>query len=251
MAKKVSMTVSWNGKLVESGKIEITPGDATYLRGEGVFETMRAENRKVSHWRDHYERLNGAARAFGFEVPGEDGLEGCVREVLQANELEQARVRITLGQNCLVTAEALSVSLERPRVVTSECPVNELSPLAGIKCTSYAENMLLLRGSGADEVIRPNLKGELCEGCISNVFFVKKGEVFTPALETGCLPGVMRRNVLRQAKIEEGRWPISVLAEAEEIWLSNATRKLTAVAEIDGRFLGPPSEMFTEIISRL
>ncbi|MFT6178885.1 MAG: branched-chain amino acid aminotransferase [Paracoccaceae bacterium] len=248
---KGSMTVSWNGELVESGKIEVPLSDATYLRGEGVFETMRAENWRVCHWQDHYERLTGAAQAFGFEVPMEDELEGCVSEVLQANDLDQARVRITLGLNCLVTAEALSGSMERPRVVTSECPVNELSPLAGIKCTSYAENMLLLRGSGVDEVIRPNLKGELCEGCISNVFFVRNGEIFTPALETGCLPGVMRRNVLRQVKIEEGQWPLSVLREAEEIWLSNATRKLMAVAEIDGRLLRSPSEMFAQIVSRI
>ena len=144
-------------------------------------------------------------------------------------------MRVTLGQECLITAEAIPEEVKGLQVVTSDCPVNEKSPLAQIKCTSYAENMLLLRQSGADEVIRPNTRGELCEGCISNVFFVKDGLLHTPSLKTGCLPGVMRRHVITKNEVNEGEWPLSILDDADEVWLSNAVRGLRFVSFLDGR----------------
>lgn len=202
-------------------------------------------------WEAHYARLRGSAARLGWVAPESCLLKGQLVAVLEANRVRKARVRITLGQSCLITAEPLPRVEGDLTVVSIPGPVNERSPLAGIKCTSYAENVLLLRESGADEAIRPNTVGELCEGCLSNVFFVKEGEIFTPAIDTGCLPGVMRAEVIRLAPVREGRWPLEVIDEAEEVWLSNSLRRLRYVNRLNGRDLGRESSLFAEVSQHL
>lgn len=245
------MIVSWNGNLETAGFVSLPASDAVFLRGEGVFETILMEKGRACLWDQHYERLSASALKLGWLVGESEVLLSDVRRVTAANQLPTARVRITLGENCLITAEPILACAPTVKAVSVDCPVNERSPLAGIKCTSYAENMILLRASGADEVIRANTRNELCEGCISNVFFVKKGVIHTPAIETGCLPGVMRAEVLRLAQVEEGRWPLEILEDADEIWLSNSIRKLRFVNSFNGKDFGHPSTQFRDLASLL
>jgi branched-subunit amino acid aminotransferase/4-amino-4-deoxychorismate lyase len=109
--------------------------------------------------------------------------------------------------------------------------------------------MFLLRESGVDEVIRPNTRGEICEGCISNLFFTKNGVIYTPSLQTGCLPGVMRQEVMRHIEVREVEWAMADLKSCDEIWLSNALRRLRAVTSIDGLDLAKPSELFSKALA--
>jgi branched-chain amino acid aminotransferase len=238
------MIVSWNDRLIENGEFALPISDGVFLRGEGIFETIRAEKGEPCLWRAHFERLCSSAKKLGLKIPDEGGLLESVRRVIEANELGSARVRLTLGEGCLVSAAELPEETSEIHVVTSSCPVNELSPLAQVKCTSYAENMILLRESGVDEVIRPNTRGEVCEGCISNLFFVKEGVIHTPSVKTGCLPGVMRGEVVRNLEVREGEWPMELLEEVDEIWLSNALRRLRTVTTFNGRKMANPSDLF-------
>jgi branched-subunit amino acid aminotransferase/4-amino-4-deoxychorismate lyase len=111
--------------------------------------------------------------------------------------------------------------------------------------------MFLLRESGADEVIRPNTRGEICEGCISNLFFVKDSVIYTPSLETGCLPGVMRQEVMRYIKVREVEWVMADLKNCDEIWLSNALRRLRGVTSINGRILPRPSKLLSRALAKV
>jgi branched-chain amino acid aminotransferase len=79
---------------------------------------------------------------------------------------------------------------------------------------------------------------------MSNVFFVKGGKICTPALECGCLPGTIREAFLEIREVEEGCWPIEVLNEAEEIWLTSSTRLVSWVSHHGERDLGEASELF-------
>ena len=238
---------------MESSEVKIPLTDATYLRGEGVFETIRVVGGDPLFMVDHHRRLNASAEQMFLEAPEYGILEGMIRKLVAANGLDEARVRVTLGKNCLITAEPLEEDAIKVSVSTvgSNYPVNEKSRLVGVKCTSYAENMNLLSLAGADEVLRPNMRGDLCEGCLSNVFFVKDGKIHTPELETGCLPGIMRRQIMDRVGVVEGRWPFEILAEVEEIWLSNTIRKIRFVSEMDGRPMGEPSGLFQEVRSQL
>ncbi len=244
--------VYWNDTLMDAGAVGIPIGDHTFLRGEGVFETIRAKQGGPVFWRDHAARLSKSAERLFLSLPEEGLLRGRIEELLEANRLRDARVRITLGENCLITAAPLQVRESGVKLgLRPEYPINERSPLAGIKCTSYAENMTILRSSQESEVLRPNTRGELCEACHSNVFFRIADRLFTPSLETGCLPGVMRKQVLARTSVEEGVWPYEMIKEAEEIWLSNSINKLCWAESLDGEKLAKPSALFHELRSTI
>ncbi len=128
--------------------------------------------------------------------------------------------------------EASAVSVPWPR--------NERGALAGLKTTSYAENVVALayaRERGGTEAVFANLAGHLCEGTGSNVCYVVGGELRTPSLASGCLAGITRALLLEWYGAREVDEPIEVLEDAEEILLVSTTRDVQAVTRYDGREL--------------
>ena len=88
-------------------------------------------------------------------------------------------------------------------------------------------------------------EGYLAEGIVSNVFFRRGERLYTPALETGILPGITRERVMALATalgypVEEGLYSWHDLARADEIWLTNSIQELvpvTSLASADGRMV--------------
>ena len=110
----------------------------------------------------------------------------------------------------------------------------------GIKCASYAENLVALdqaRRAGADEALFYNTRGELCEAATANVFLVRDGEVLTPPLSSGCLPGTMRARVMARIPVKEQPLTAADVAAAEELFVTSATRGVVPVVKLDGRVL--------------
>ena len=52
--------------------------------------------------------------------------------------------------------------------------------------------------SGLDEKIFLNQKGQISEGCTTNIFFIQDDKLVTPPVSSGMLPGVMRRYVIKR-----------------------------------------------------
>jgi branched-chain amino acid aminotransferase len=131
--------------------------------------------------------------------------------------------------------------------------------LAGIKSTSYSENLLALeeaQARGAGEAILANTREQLCEGATSNVFIVEGGVVMTPPLTSGCLAGVMRELVIEWCQAHalphrEEPLPMEVLRTCQEAFLTSSLRGIQAVEEIDGRQIGAPGGTTLRIRSGL
>jgi branched-chain amino acid aminotransferase len=136
-------------------------------------------------------------------------------------------------------------------VVTVPWPRNERGALAGLKTTSYAENVVALAYAaerGAGEALFANLAGNLCEGTGSNVFYVVDGEVRTPTLASGCLAGVSRALVLEWFGAREVDEPADVLNRAEEVFLASTTRDVQPVRRCDGRVLAAPGPVTAQVM---
>ena len=122
-------------------------------------------------------------------------------------------------------------------VVTVPWPRNERSALAGLKTTSYAENVLALsyaRDRGGGEAIFGNTVGNLCEGTGTNVFVMVGGRLITPPLSSGCLAGVTRGLVIEWVGADEEDLPIGALAAAEEAFQTGTTRDVQPIRSVDG-----------------
>ena len=236
-----------NGDLVPETSAGVSPFDHGLLTGDGVFETLLARHGTVFGIRRHLDRLERSAAV----------LRAALRHVMDGNGLTDARLRITvtggpspLGSDrgagpttAIVAAGALTVWPPTTAVVLAPWPRNERSALAGVKSTSYAENVVALawaRERDAGEALLANTAGNLCEGTGSNVFVVLDGRLVTPPLSSGCLAGVVRSLLVEGGLAGEDDIPISALADVEEAFLTSSTREVQPIDRLDGRAVPPP-----------
>ena len=253
-----------NGRLLEDPQSPaVTVSDHGLTVGDGVFESVKVVNGVPFALTRHLARLATSAAGLGLPPLDEPEVRRAVDAVLGAERLALGRLRITYtggpaplgsgrGSNppsLLVVAEAMQPRPERAAIVTVPWPRNERGALAGLKTTSYAENVVALayaaeRGGG--EAVFANTAGNLCEGTGSNVFYVVDGELRTPTLASGCLAGVTRALLLEWYGAREVDEPVDVLAHADEIFLVSTTRDVQPVARCDGRELGAPGPVTAE-----
>jgi branched-chain amino acid aminotransferase len=150
-----------------------------------------------------------------------------------------------------VIAAAMDPWPDTTAVCSVPWPRNERGALAGLKTTSYGENVRALAYAGdrgCSEAVFANLQGHLCEGTGTNVFYVVDGELRTPSLASGCLAGITRALVLEWYGATEVEEPIEVLTEqASEIFLSSTTRDVQGIHRWNDRELGAPGPVTTEV----
>jgi branched-chain amino acid aminotransferase len=164
--------------------------------------------------------------------------------------------RGSAGPTLVVAVAELAPPASSVAVATVPWPRNERGALAGLKTTSYAENVVALahaRAEGAAEAIFADTTGRLCEGTGSNIFVVLDGRALTPSLGSGCLAGVSRALVLEWTDAQEADLPLEVLARADEVFLTSTTREVQPVHAVDGRQLvapGPVTRRIAEEFTR-
>jgi len=240
-----------NGKVLDDpAGPAVTVSDHGLTVGDGVFEAIKAVRGRPFALQRHLERLLQSAAGLGLPEPDLDEVRRGVGEVLTGTDDPLSRVRITytagpapLGSGrgdgeptLVVVAAPLPEAGESTKVATVPWPRNERGALAGLKTTSYGENVVMLAHAherGAGEAVMANLAGNLCEGTGSNVFYVVDGELRTPTLESGCLAGVTRGLVLEWYGGREVDEPIDVVRGASEVFLASTTRDAQPVSAWD------------------
>jgi branched-chain amino acid aminotransferase len=243
-----------DGGLRETADATVSVFDHGLTVGDGVFETLKAVHGTAFATTRHLRRLARSARGLGLPEPDLDEVAAACAAVLAANPAPFGRLRITYtggisplgsdrGDAGPTLVVALAESTPRPdttAVVTVPWTRNEKGALAGLKTTSYGENVVALSRAhehGASEALLANTRGRLCEGTGSNVFVVVGGRLLTPPLESGCLAGITRALVVDWAGAEEADLPFDVLTEADEVFLTSSLRDVQAVHRIDDREL--------------
>lgn len=258
--------VLFNGEIVDADSARLSVFDGGWLHGAGLFETMRAENGRVFRLEAHLDRIRRSAAVLlrpieRVELPSAMDLT----ELLDRNQLENARVRLTVSAGNMLaavegTASALTVcataqplspppghNYERG-IQVSLCSFRQSpnDPIAGHKTLSYLPRIIGLREAhraNCTEALWFTTKNHLAEGCISNIFVVKTGMLRTPALDTPVLPGIARAIVLTLAAaagIETRETTLSVddLLDAEEVFLTNTMMQVLPVVRVERRDIG-------------
>ncbi len=262
----MSQIVYLNGRLIPLSQAFISVLDYGFLYGFGLFETMRAYRGQVFRLERHLSRLAHSAKILGLPV-GAPALKGAVADTIQANQLSEARIRITVSigeggmppdpSTCsqptvLILAEHYTpypaqVYQKGFRAVVSSIRRNSQSPLSRLKSANYLESILArqeARAAGVDEALCLNEKGLLAEASMSNIFLVTDGILKTPDEESGILPGITRQTILELASqlgINTLEQDISLneLSHAEEAFLTNSLIEVMPLTELAGKPIGP------------
>lgn len=258
------MSIVWhNGSWLEEADFKPAAGDRAITLGLGLFETMLATEGRLAFPERHGARLTEACRRLGWPEPcaAPPALSRLAAELLERNHLTsgQARVRLTVSggsgplndlsvgadHSVWLTAAPLGPAPAELAVTLSPWPRNERSPLAGLKCVSYAENVVALdhaRRAGCSETLFFNTAGLLCEAATANVFLVGNGALATPDLTSGCLPGITRGVIIDLAArlgiaCREAALTAEDLAAAEGVFLTSALRGPVPITRVDTRSL--------------
>jgi len=239
------------------GAVAVT--DHGFTVGDGVFVAVKTLHGVPFALTRHLVRLERSAAGLGLPSPDLDDVRRGVAAVLEGAQGDRiGRLRITWtagphpmgsgrggGPATLVVAySAIDTAASETTVVTVPWTRNENGATAGLKTTSYAENVIALAHAqrhGGTEAVLANTAGNLCEGTGSNVFYVVDGELRTPTLASGCLAGITRELVIEWCGATEVDAPLAdVRAGASEAFLVSTTRDVQAIARWDDRDLPAP-----------
>lgn len=248
-------TLVWlNGEIIGADQARISPLDRGFTIGDGVFETIKVTQGETFAMTRHLARLDRSIQALGLPEVDHDLLRSASREVIAANRIGSGRLRITVTAGpgplgpfrsdteptVLIAASEIAPADHGARVITVDWTRNPNGALVGIKATSYAENLMALTkaaAAGAVEAIFANTSGNLCEGAMSNIFVGIDGQLVTPPLSAGPLPGVTRELLIEILDVTEADLPLAALATADEVFITGSTRGVQGVAAIDGTAL--------------
>ncbi len=248
-----------NGVLTGPDEAVVPSDDHGITVGDGVFETIKLAGGSPFALAAHLDRLERSVASLRLAPVDRSMLTDAIAAVVASATTINGFLRVTVtsghgplgtprgdgAPTVIVAIRSGEVRVEPTEVCLVDWTRNERGALAGVKSTSYAENVLALDvavAAGASEALFANTVGNLCEGTGSNVFVVIDGELVTPPLASGCLAGVTRALLLdllgdaaREANVATSR-----LREATEMFLVSTGREVQPVSVLRGNALEKP-----------
>jgi len=263
----MEITAYLNGSLIPLSQARISPMDYGFLHGYGLFETMRAYGGQVFRLEKHLVRLERSARTLNIDLDSTAKLEKAVYDTLRANQLSDARIRISVSPGEEEIAPGVPAKGEPTVFITAigyEPPSEQVyrrgftamvsrvhrsprSPSSGLKSLSGLDVLLARQEAasyGVDHAMLLNDDDLVAEGSSSNVFHVSDGVLFTPAEHSGILPGVTRDVVLKELApslglvTKEVDVALSDLLEADEAFLTNSMIEIMPLTILADRSIG-------------
>lgn len=263
------MIVFLNGKFVEERAATVSVFDRSFQYGDGLFETIRIYNGKPFRWDQHMERLAAGAAFLGIQLAGSgisvptdaaDELRAAAERLMIENQIQDAVLRVTLsrgigargyspkGAVCPTIVMSLhpATGFNRPaswKLVTSRYRLPVDDPLLRFKTANKLVQVVAKAEADAaavNEALLLNTRREVCSATSANVFWIEGRQMFTPPVTAGALPGITRAIVIELAR-EQGLECVekctgsASLHEADGVFLTQSSRGIVGVIELDGK----------------
>jgi branched-chain amino acid aminotransferase len=242
-----------NGHYYETGKALFSAENRAFRYGDGLFETIRCHKTVPLFFNDHYERLLRGVAVMNMTVaalPPIEVFKNHIENLIVRNRIftdARARISVFRREGGLYTPETNSISwlIEASPLEGKGYQLNEDGLRIGIfsgfpktwnlaasfktlNCTPYILAGLHKKEQHWDDCLIENQDKKIIESISSNLFWTKDGQLFTPGLPSGCVDGIMRKQITRFADsknipvTETGGTNKKELLQAEEIFLTNS-----------------------------
>jgi branched-chain amino acid aminotransferase len=270
-----------NDSILDASEPCLTPGQVGLLSGWGVFSTIRVAGGVLFAFERHFARMKRDAELLRVPFPQEASwVEERLLKLVEANQAPEATLRVVVVRNKgglwqgPVSRDFDIIALLAPlndwgkgvKLGVAEQARHAMSRFAGTKVLSWAFNLTLYEEAhvnGFDEVVLLDENGHVSECTSANIFAAKAGQVWTPPLTSGCLPGVTRELLvtgevrLPEFTVIERTLTLADLEAADEVFISSTTRDLLPVESVqglhirrDGRVCNALCEAFRAYIQR-
>jgi len=266
-----------NGKIVERGKVGLSPNDHSYRYGDGLFETMKLINGNILLANHHFERLFLGLDVLKFHTPvpfTKQKIEKTITELSKKNECEKsARIRLSVSRgngglyDCdnkfsyLIECWPLEQKdINENGLIIDVFPdarksIDVFSNLKSANYLSYVMAAIWAKENKLDDALILNQHDRICDSTIANVFWVKDNNIFTPPLNEGCVAGVMRKRILDLGTqnsdylVQETVLTKDILLQADEVFLTNAITGIKCVKKCRGKVYNNTigSKLFTAL----
>lgn len=264
----MSLQVNLNGTLVPKEDAKISVYDHGLLYGDGVFEGLRIYSRRIFRLQEHLDRLWESARAIMLEIPmTKEQMASEMNRTVEANGLVDGYIRLVITRGAgslgldpnrtsnpqvIIIADKISLYPQEYyetglEIVTASTIRNHPAALnPRIKSLNYLNNILAkIEGlrAGCVEALMLNHKGEVSECTGDNIFVIRKGELYTPSIDSGILGGITRDVVLELAskagiKTHEVAMTRHDVYVADECFLTGSAAEVVPVVKVDQRPIG-------------
>jgi len=249
--------INLNGKITNATDTSMPVDNGAFRYGYGLFETMLVQDWVIRLGDYHMDRLFAGLKQLYFVIPPLFTPEYLEKEVLQTvkkNNFEKlCRVRLQMfaGGGGLFGIENKQPGfvIECFHLKESTLQLNENGLVAGIatgiaksidtlsnlkSCNAliYAIAARQAKENKWNDALICNTAGNIIESTIANIFWIKNGTVYTTPLTDGCIAGVMRRYILEKTTVQEKHLSVQELMGADEVFLTNAIKKIKWVREI-------------------
>ncbi|QKS69664.1 aminodeoxychorismate lyase [Paenalkalicoccus suaedae] len=253
-----------NGEIKREEDIRISPFDHGYLYGLGLFETFRTYQGEPFLLREHMERLTMGAEELQIVLPPrlEEDIHAALVPLLRSNDLEDGYFRLNISAGAREIGLSTDPYLE-PTILLYVKPLPKTKPsnkqlqtlqlrrstpegASRRKSHHYLNNILGKRETEAyNEGIFLSKNDVVCEGVVSNIFWVKNKCLYTPSLRTGCLNGITRKTVMLLAEqsgfsVYSGEFSLAEAQKADEVFITNAIQEIVPVSAWDSIVFNHP-----------
>ncbi|MFO1013215.1 MAG: aminotransferase class IV [Caulobacteraceae bacterium] len=235
----------------------IPEDDRGFTLGDGLFETILSRGGLLMHAEAHLARMAAGCAVLGLPAPDASDILEEAEAALAASRLSGARaaVRVTwtagsggrgldrpaiLEPRLIVTAAPAPPPAGPVRLATVGIRRNASSPVSELKSLAYLDQILARReavAAGAEDALMWSTAGTVACATAANVFWLRDGQLETPALARGVLPGIMRGRVLELTKAREVE--CVDVRQAQAMFLTNSLIGVREVASLDGRAFTP------------
>jgi len=256
MKARMQRFILHNDEIHEASEKLLSPGQVGLLSGWGVFTTIKVIEGVLFAFARHWARMSRDAKLMRVTLPPDaTRFEDNLLRLVEKNKAQLSTLRVNVVRNKGGIFEGPDVT--RPSdVIAFTADIihwgdsvkldyvhqarHAASPFSGTKILAWGMNLTMLedgKARGFDEVILLNERGEVAECTSANIFAAKDGQVWTPPLSSGCLPGVTRELLLTDVRvagvpvIERVLTPAD-LESADEVFISSTTRDLLPVSMI-------------------
>lgn len=256
-----------NDKIVKDTEGLLSTFDRGFLYGDGLFETLRAYEKKLFRLEDHVTRLSNSAQYFNipFRYTSQQ-IRQIIEHLLTENNLKDAYIRMTLsrglGVNGLIPTgtgtptfavhtkplPAYPASLYKTGVslIISRIRRSTTCPISCHKTLNFLTNYLIKREAaekGAHDALVLNTDNHIAECAVSNIFIIDKNTVITPSSKANILPGITRKIILELCKengihASEELFGLERVFGASEVFITNSLMEIMPVSKIDGHAIG-------------
>ena len=247
----------------------------TLFFGEGLFETFRVyPERKLAFVKDHLDRMAEGCRFFALPFSRSEAMDALKLVLDEIPPDTEARLRLTLichGDQGVEKTAFQTTWEPLPQIKAWQASGVKLalapfsrfsrSPLVRFKTTAYLENIFVFtwaRRQGFFDALFTNERGEITEGSITNVFFLRKEHIFTPPTDAGLLPGVTRKQIIKVARtlgfsLTQSTVTPADLKQFDGVFVTNSVIEILPVRAVGDTDYGVPEliEILREGYQRL